>query len=457
MPLDIRPGNPFLLPTKSRWLQWAVVLGLAAGWWWSDPLAQRPMPEAEAPAPDAAAALAAAPAGPAAATGLVNEAALGLSTIEVMVARNDTLDRIFRKLELSVADLASLRELPELRAHLDRLHPGELLKISLKGSEFFGLERQLSPSETLKVVREPSGFATDLVENPLEKTVRTASAEIRSSLFQAAGAAGISDGTALKIADIFAWDIDFVLDIQPGDRFTVTHEHLSQDGEPIGDGDILAVEFVNRGQAYRAVRYTSPDGTSAYFTPEGRSLRKAFIRAPVEFTRISSRFNPNRRHPVLNRMRAHKGVDYAAPIGTPVKAAGEGRVRFVGTRGGYGKVVELEHAGQVRTVYGHLSRFARGVSRGDRIRQGEIIGYVGMTGLATGPHLHYEYLVRGVHKDPQKVPLPTAAPVPANRLADFRAATGPLLARLDAGAALAASGARSASTRPAAPASVAGR
>jgi murein DD-endopeptidase MepM/ murein hydrolase activator NlpD len=383
------------------------------------------------------------------ATAGFGQAAFGFSTIEVIVGHNDTLDRIFRKLQLSLADLASLRALPGLRKQLDRLHVGEALKFSVRGEEVLALERQLSPSETLKVVRAPDGFSSDVIENPLEKDVRTATGTIRSSLFQAAGAAGIEEQTAMEIAEIFAWDIDFVLDIQQGDSFRVTYEGVSQDGEYVGDGAILAVEFVNGGNTYRAVRFTSPDGTSAYYTPQGQSLRKAFIRAPVAFTRISSRFNPSRRHPVLNRLRAHKGVDYAAPIGTPVHAAGEGKVRFVGRKGGYGNVVEIDHAGGVTTVYGHLSKFARGLSRGDRVRQSDVVAYVGMTGLATGPHLHYEYLVRGVHKDPQNVPLPKAEPVPATLLADFRRATAPLLATLAApangSAALAASSAPAAS------------
>ena len=420
MPPENRPDDP-ATPVRLRWLQAAAVAVLVLGWWRGEALREQ-----------AAAVVPATTAAPEQAR--LAEASLGLSTIEVIVGRNDTLDRIFRNLELSLGDLASLRAMPELRAHLDRLHPGELLKISTRAGEFFGLERKVSASETLKVIRKQDGFTTDLIENPIERATRTTGAEIRSSLFQAANAAGIDDSTALKIAEIFAWDIDFVLDIQPGDRFSVTYEQLSQDGEPIGDGDVLAVEFVNQGQVYRAVRYVEPDGSAGYFTPDGRSLRKAFIRAPVEFTRISSRFNPNRRHPVLNRMRAHRGVDYAAPIGTPVRAAGDGRVRFVGWKGGYGKVVEIQHANEVRTLYGHLSRFARGLDRGDRVRQGEVIGHVGMTGLATGPHLHYEYLHRGVHKDPQKVPLPKAAPIPGSLLADFRSRTGPLLASLDAAA-----------------------
>jgi murein DD-endopeptidase MepM/ murein hydrolase activator NlpD len=329
--------------------------------------------------------------------------------------------------------LATLRSLPDLRASLDKLYPGELLKFRVQDSKLVGLERQLSPSETLKVSRDPNGFASELIINPLEREVVTSEATIRYSLFQAASDAGMSDSLALRIADIFRWDIDFVLDIQPGDRFRVTYEQISQDGEPIGDGDVLAVEFINQGQVYRAVRFT-PDGQNAsYYTPDGKSLRKAFLRAPLEFTRVSSRFNPYRRHPVLNRIRAHRGTDYAAPIGTPVKAAGAGRVRFIGNKGGYGKVIELEHANEIRTVYGHLSRFARGLRVGQRVAQGEVIGHVGMTGLATGPHLHYEYLSRGVHKDPQKVPLPNDQPIPASRMAAFREHAAPLIATLDQG------------------------
>ncbi len=465
MPFEIRSGLPFQAPPKTRWLQVGVCAVVAFAWMRSldapgtaagSQPESRPSASAQgasfegslpggtritngaaaganaAPGSDAGSSANADDANGVAggqARGLA-EASLGFSTIEVIVANNDTLDRIFRKLQLSLGDLATLRALPELRRQLDRLHVGEALKFSLRGEELVALERRLSPSETLKVVRAPDGFSSDVIENPLEKDVRTASGTIRSSLFQAAGAAGIEEQTAMEIAEIFAWDIDFVLDIQQGDRFRVTFEGVSQDGTYVGDGDILAVEFVNAGNTYRAVRFASPDGTAAYYTPEGQSLRKAFIRAPVSFTRISSRFNPSRRHPVLNRLRAHKGVDYAAPVGTPVHAAGDGKVRFVGRKGGYGNVVEIDHAGGVTTVYGHLSKFARGLSRGDRVRQSEVVAYVGMTGLATGPHLHYEYLLRGVHKDPQKVPLPKSEPVPAALMADFRRSTAPLLAIL---------------------------
>lgn len=359
------------------------------------------------------------------------EASLGFSTIDVVVSRNDTMDQLFRRFELNLSDLASLRNLPELRSQVDRLRPGESLKLIHRGGELLGLERKLSDSETLKVTRDANGFVTDVLENPLETHVRSASATIDSSLFQAAASAQLSDRIAIELADIFQYDIDFVLDIQPGDRFSVVYEEVFQDGVPLRTGNILAAKFVNDGREYRAIRYVDAQGHAEYFTPDGKSLRKAFIRAPVQFSRISSRFNPSRRHPVLNRIRAHKGVDYAAPVGTPVRAAGEGRVKFVGQQGGYGNVVELEHGSGVVTVYGHLSRFASKLRRGQRVDLGQVIAYVGSTGLATGPHLHYEYRIRGTHKNPQTVPLPDAAPIAPAEMERFLAGTADLVNMLD--------------------------
>jgi len=359
------------------------------------------------------------------------EANVAFSTIEVVVSRNDTMDRLFRRFELNLADLAELRGLPELRSQVDKLRPGELLKFMHRGGELVGLERKLSDSETLKVIRADDGFSSDVLENPLEIRTRTASATINSSLFQAAADAGLDERVAFDLAEIFQYDIDFVLDIQSGDRFTVVYEEIFQDGVRLRTGKVLAAKFVNEGREYRAVRYTDAGGQNDYYTPDGKSLRKAFIRAPVQFSRISSRFNPSRRHPVLNTIRAHRGVDYAAPVGTPVRAAGDGRVRFVGRQGGYGNVIELEHGSGVVTVYGHLSRFAPQLRKGQRVELGKVIAYVGKTGLATGPHLHYEYRIRGVHKNPQTVPLPDAEPIPAAELDGFLVATADLVNVLD--------------------------
>ncbi|MEP7243568.1 MAG: peptidoglycan DD-metalloendopeptidase family protein [Gammaproteobacteria bacterium] len=358
-------------------------------------------------------------------------AVLGASTIDVIVSHNDTLDRIFRRLKLDLADLASLRNLPGLKNGLDRLRPGEALHLIHRDGSLFGFVRQLSPSETLKVTRDETGFQSDVLENPLETRERTVRGSIDSSLFEAVAKAGAHDQTALALAEIFGWDIDFVLDIQPGDTFVATYDEISQDGQYVKDGPIKAALFVNQGREYRALRYVDPAGAAHYYTPEGVSMYRAFLRTPVEFTRISSRFNPNRRHPVLNMIRAHKGVDYAAPIGTPVRAAGDGRVIFAGKKGGYGNVLEIAHTRGVVTLYGHLSRFAKGMHAGQRVTQGSIIALVGMSGLATGPHLHYEYRVNGVHQNPQTVNLPSAEPIDAAWRADFDTLGAPLLATLE--------------------------
>ena len=356
---------------------------------------------------------------------------LALTTIDVIVARNDTLDHIFRRLKLDLADLASLRMLPGVRASLDTLKPGDSLHFTHKDGQLFALQRRISDSETLQVVRDPqAGLKASVVQNPLEMRLRTVRGRIETSLFEAVAAAGAHDQIAVALADIFGWDVDFVLDVRPGDTFVVTYPEIWRDGVYIKDGPIQAAEFMNQGRDFQAVRYTDPDGDAHYYTPEGRSLHRAFLRAPVEFSRVSSGFNLARYHPILNLIRAHKGVDYAAPIGTPVRAAGDGVVRFAGVAGGYGNMVEIEHGHGITTVYGHLSRFAHGTRAGTHVAQGSVIAYVGMTGLATGPHLHYEYRVNGVFKNPQTVSLPAASPIDPRWRDDFLVRSAPLLASL---------------------------
>jgi len=353
------------------------------------------------------------------------------ATIEVIVGRNDTLDAIFHRMALDKADLAAIRHLPGIRQSLDFLKPGDAIKLTRSDGALKELSRKVSETQTLKVVREDDGFAAKMIDNPVETRIRTASVTIDSSLFQAAGAADISDIVALKLANIFAWDIDFVLDIREGDRFTAVYEQIYQDGKYLRDGEVLAAEFVNNGKVYRAVRFAADNSRSAsYYTPAGQPMRKAFLRAPVEFTRVSSVFNPHRLHPILNLIRGHMGTDYAAPIGTPVHAAGDGRVSFAGQRGGYGNAIVLAHSSTVSTLYGHMSRFANHLRVGSHVQQGDVIGYVGMTGLATGPHLHYEYLVNGVHKNPQTVQLPGAEPLHAEALQKFLDSTAALRADL---------------------------
>jgi murein DD-endopeptidase MepM/ murein hydrolase activator NlpD len=354
-------------------------------------------------------------------------------TVEFVVRRNDTLDRIFRQLKLDLTDLALIRDLPGVQKSLDQLRPGDTITLVHDDGILQALSRRISETKLLSVTRDDDGFKAKVVETPVDVRVAQAHGTIESSLFVAARAAGISPDIILRLAnDIFGWDIDFALDIQPGDRFSVVYEQKYREGEYIGDGKILAAEFINNGETHRAVLFDSADGKiSDYFAPDGHSMRRAFLRAPLDFTRISSNFDPHRFHPILNIIRAHKGVDYAAPIGTVIKAAGDGRVDFVGTKGGYGNVVILEHGGGISTLYGHMSRFAGGLRQGQRIKQGSTIGYVGMSGAATGPHLHYEYRVNGVHQNPRTVPLPVAAPIAPEYTAEFRTRSGEVLTRLD--------------------------
>lgn len=370
------------------------------------------------------------PASAASAASLATALSSPIETVEVIVRRNDTLDSIFRRLELSLSDLASLRTSPRVRSSLDRLRPGDVITLTHLNGEIESLTRAVNETDTLAVTRLPDGFDASIITNPLETATASLAGTIKSSLFEAVDEAGGSDQLAIDLADVFRYDIDFVNEVRAGDHFRVYYEQRHQDGAFVRDGAILAAEFVNRGRTFRAVRYLLPTGKAEYFSPDGRSLRKAFLKFPVEFARISSGFSLVRRHPILNRVRAHKGIDFAAPIGTPVKAAASGRVSFVGVKGGYGNVVILAHSGGITTLYGHLSRFASGLSPGDRVQQGELLGRVGMSGLATGPHLHYEYRVNGVHRDPASVAVPKAEPIPAHLRQDFNAKSGALLAAL---------------------------
>ena len=298
-------------------------------------------------------------------------------------------------------------------------------------SRLTGLVHRLDQIRSVHVSRDGDTFTFEEVVEPPEVLVTTATGVIDSSLFEAGQRAGLSDNIIMQMAEIFGWDVDFALDIRAGDRFALVFEEQFKGGKKIGEGPIIAAEFTNRGRRILTVRYVDPTGHTDYFSADGRSMRKAFLRTPVNFARISSRFRFNRRHPILHKMRAHRGVDYAAPRGTAVKASGEGRVVFAGNKGGYGRTIILQHGSAYTTLYAHLSRFSKGVRPGKRVEQGQIIGHVGSTGLATGPHLHYEFRVRGTHRNPLKVELPQAAPLAKEYMADFREKAKPLLADLE--------------------------
>jgi murein DD-endopeptidase MepM/ murein hydrolase activator NlpD len=355
--------------------------------------------------------------------------ALG-TVLELVVQKGDTLERLFRRSGLSLSDLAEMVRIKDIAEHLRLLRPGDTIRIAHEAGQVLSLNRELDAIKMLSIARNESGFTALTVDRPVELRTAAAHGRIGTSLFEAGMNAGISDAVTMSMAGIFQWDIDFIQDVRSGDTFTVLYEEMWRDGVKLGNGPIIAAEFVNRGRSFRAARYQYGDDNADYFNPEGRSVRKAFIRAPVDFTRISSNFNLNRRHPVLNTIRAHRGVDYAAPTGTPVKAAGEGKITFRGVQGGYGNAVIVQHGGNITTLYAHLSRFGKH-NVGSRVRQGDIIGYVGQSGLATGPHLHYEYRVDGVHRNPRTVPLPPADPVPATYRADFEATTETLWRELE--------------------------
>ncbi|MBT8444630.1 MAG: peptidoglycan DD-metalloendopeptidase family protein [Gammaproteobacteria bacterium] len=310
------------------------------------------------------------------------------------------------------------------------IKPGDQIQVRQANGQVLRLDKPIKLGEILSIRRTTDGYIAETIEEKLEAQPVRAAGTIESSLFVAAAEAGISDRTIMNLAGIFAWDVDFMLDIRSGDQFTLVYEEIWKDGESVAEGDILAAEFVNQGDSFRAIRFEDDSGRVDYYTPEGNSVRKAFVRAPLSFSRISSNFNPKRRHPKLNTIRAHKGVDYAAPTGTPIKAAGDGKIIHRGRKGGYGNTVILQHGGNITTLYAHMSKFGR--SRvGSRVRQGQIIGYVGSTGLATGPHLHYEYRRNGVHLNPRTVKLPDAEPIKAEYLTEFEKAAKPLLQQLE--------------------------
>lgn len=352
------------------------------------------------------------------------------ASIKLTIQRGDTLERLFRKHGLDLGHLATIVRLPEASRPLRRLLPGDKLEITHDKGQLISLYRELSLSSALQVTREQSGFIATIIDRPIEIRRRLSYARINSSLFESGSAAGLSDKLIMNLAGIFAWDVDFVLDIRIGDDYYMLYEEIYQDGEFVATGEIIAAEFNNHGRSYQAIRFVDDDGRSDYYTPEGNSVRKAFVRAPVDFSRISSSFNPRRRHPVLNTIRAHRGVDYAAPVSTPIMAAGDGKVIFRGRKGGYGKAIILQHGGNITTLYAHMSNYAKTARLGSRVKQGQVIGFVGSTGLATAPHLHYEYRLNGVHRNPRTVKLPQAEPIKQKYREKFLAQAQPLLDEL---------------------------
>ncbi len=343
------------------------------------------------------------------------------------VKSGDSLAKLFQRAGFSAKTLHQLMEQGGKTAKpLTLLKPGEELRFASNSQgELLALSYDQSKTQTLNVVRENDSFAITVDEKAVDNREHFAAGTINSSFWNAGIEAGLSPNIIDGIADVLGYDIDFALEIRKGDSFSVLYEKDYIDGDFAGDGNILAVEFSNQGQTFRAVRHS--DGK--YYTPEGKSLRKAFLRSPVSYKYISSNFNPRRLHPVTGRVRPHNGIDYAARTGTPVKSSGDGRV----IRSGYNKLngnyVFIQHGNSYVTKYLHLNK--RKVKTGQRVKQGQLIGTVGATGRVTGPHLHYEFLVGGKHRNPRTVKLPEATPVPSKDMAAFKAATDDAFARLN--------------------------
>ncbi len=351
---------------------------------------------------------------------------------EGRIQRGDTVGSVLARLGVDdPAALAFLRTDPAARP-LYQLRPGRSLRVETDGDGLLQELRFLTGAgEMLTIARSGERLSASSAPAPVELQWSIAAGEIRSSLFAAADAAGLPDAVTLQLADVFAADIDFFKDLQRGDRFSVVYEMRYIDGEAAGAGRIVAAEFDNRGKTHRAFLFRDADGSENYYTADGSAMRRAFLRSPMEFSRVTSGFSNARFHPILQTWRAHRGVDYAAPTGTPVRATGNGKVVFAGRQGGYGNVVILEHQGVYSTVYAHLSRIGGGVRSGARVTQGEVIGYVGQTGWATGPHLHYEFRVAGVQRDPLTLAaLPGGDPLPASRRSAFATRIEPAIEEL---------------------------
>lgn len=357
---------------------------------------------------------------------------------EEKIVRGDTVVDVLARLGVRDEDVNRFVHADPGARALYRLLPGKSVRVRIdEDGELLALRYLTRDGDLLEIDQSSDGvYRAQTVAPQFATRVQLRSGEIKSSLFGAADQAGIPDAVTIQLAEIFSGDIDFFHDLRRGDRFTVAYEVQELDGEPIRVGRVLAAEFINKGVTFRAFYFGDPQDkepastASGYYGEDGKNLRKAFLRSPMEFSRVTSQFSLSRFHPILQTWRAHKGTDFGAPTGTPVRATGDGTVDFAGRQGGYGNFILLKHQGVYSTAYGHLSRFAAGLRRGARIHQGQVIGYVGQTGWATGPHLHYEFRINSVQRNPLSVALPTALPIPAEKLAAFRARIQPLSGQL---------------------------
>jgi len=340
--------------------------------------------------------------------------------IQGVVKPGETMFDIFKRYGLSIQELFSIREASAGIHRLKKISAGQPYRIRLDSdNNVLSLTYQIDDEALLRITRGTPDFRAEKIEIPFERKVGNVGGVIENNLYDSLGNGGESVLLAFAVADIFSWDIDFTSDLRTGDSYRIIVEEIWIDGRFKRYGNVLAAEFINDGTTFRAYRYEA-NGNAGYFDDDGNSLRKAFLKAPLNFRRISSGFSRSRLHPILKIRRPHLGVDYVAPAGTPVSALGEGTVRFAGWKGANGKLVVLSHPMGYKTYYGHLSRIARGIRPNFRVRQGDVIGYVGATGRATGPHLHFQIAQNGRVLNPFSMKLPRGTGVPKGEMADFR-------------------------------------
>lgn len=351
---------------------------------------------------------------------------------EERIARGDTLSSLLNRLGVNEEDSRNFLQAAHNSKALGRLIPGRSVLGRVTSSGQLVLFRYLlSDQNLITISRAGDSFRISEETVALESHSILRSGDIVSSLFGATDAADVPDSIASEMAEVFSGDIDFHKDLRRGDHFSLVYEAYYYQGQMVKTGRLLAAEFTNQGKRYQAVYFKDPNGRDGYFTPDGQSLKRAFLKSPMPFNRISSGFTRARLHPVLKIWRAHKGVDYAAPTGAPVRAVSDAVVSFAGRQGGYGNLVLLKHKSPYSTAYGHLSRFAKGVKHGAKISQGQVIGYVGSTGLASGPHLHYEFRVNNVQQNPLALKLPSSYPLDSRYRGQFASTAKPLAAQLD--------------------------
>lgn len=364
---------------------------------------------------------------------VIEETSVPPSWHQVALPLHTKLATLLQNSQISADDIVAVEALPEVKKSFAALQSGQTINI-LQDSQnkLYGLRYQFGQNQTLSVTRDDDQFSATISSQPIITKKTVAHGQIIGSFMQSATHSGIPRKIVLELASMFAWKINFSKDLQKGDTFTVIYDNEYVGDKKISTGDVLAAEMTLNGETYQAIRYIDNAGDVGYYSPDGHSLKSGFLRTPVHFTRVSSAFSPSRMQPILHIRRPHLGVDLAAPRGTPIDAAGDGTITFVGRDAGYGNLIIIDHGHGITTRYGHIQRFIRGIHAGMHVKEGEVIAYVGSTGLATGPHLHYEFRINGIPYDPLKVKLPGGIPINWKARKEFLTESHELVAAMDA-------------------------